>query len=137
MCESPDAGEKLEDVLVSFVRSAASSSITSAAPQICCGFVDSGWQTEHWSNKDSRKPRGLPTELVGVTMAAQSRPASDAMSAVDSTSENTDSSSGDEQLLRVEQSLKLDFLAGQISHSTFNDLAAGLQERGKEWLRLV
>jgi len=95
------------------------------------------WQTEHWLDRSSRKPRGLPTELVGVTMAAQSRPASDAISALDSTSEQTDSSLGDEQLLRVEQSLKLHFLTGQISHSTFNDPAAGLQERGKEWLRLL
>jgi hypothetical protein len=59
------------------------------------------------------------------------------MSAMDSSSESTDSSLGDEQLLRVEQSLKLNFLAGKISHSRFDDPAAGLQERGKEWLRLL
>jgi len=136
MCESPDAGEKLEDAVVSFVRYATGSSITSASPQISSGSA--AWQTEHSLNKDSRKPRGLPTELVGVIMDGPSRPASDEMSAMDSTSANTDSSLGDEELLRVEQSLKLNFLNGKISHSRLlDDSAAGLQERGKEWLRLL
>lgn len=56
---------------------------------------------------------------------------------MDSTSENTASSLGDEQLLRVEHSLQLDLLAGQISYSMFDTAAAGFQERGKEWLRLL